>query len=116
MRSERRLLPVLRSQGLGIACGLATVALLVVGSFVLDRTRDGASAGIAMDDLRPFLERPSIAHAWMYALAPVLALYALNTLLATWDSVVRKVRGGVRSFSAYGPAVVHVGFVLALAA
>jgi hypothetical protein len=116
MRSERRWLEVLRSQGLGVACGLATVALLAVGSFVLDRTRDGASAGIAMDDLRPFVERPALAHAWMYLLAPVLALYALNTLLATWASVARKVRSGARSPAAYGPAVIHVGFALALLA
>src|SRR5919202_4047935 len=103
MRSDRRWLELLRSQGLGVTCGLATVVLLAVGSFVLDATREGASAGIAMDDLPPFVERPALAHPWMYLLAPVLALYALNTLLATWYSVARKVRSGVRSPSAHGP-------------
>jgi hypothetical protein len=116
MRSERRWLELLRSQGLGVACGLGTVVLLAAGTFVLDATRDGASAGIAMDDLRPFVARPSPVHAWMYLLALVLALYAVNTLLATWDSVARKVRSGVRSPAAYAPAVIHVGFVVALAA
>jgi hypothetical protein len=117
MRSDRgRALELLRSQGLGVLCGGATVVLLAVGSFVLDRTRDGASAGIALDDLRPFFERPAAAHAWMYLLVPVLALYALNTLLGTWHAVARKLRAGVRAPAAYGPAVIHVGFLLALLA
>ncbi|MFL5273015.1 MAG: hypothetical protein ACJ79E_13230, partial [Anaeromyxobacteraceae bacterium] len=117
MPSERgRTLELLRSQGLGVLCGGATVVLLVVGSFILDRTRDGASAGIGMDDLRGFFERPALAHAWMYLLVPVLALYALNTLLGTWYAVSRKLRAGVRAPAAYGPAVIHVGFLFALLA
>ena len=107
---------ILRSQGLGVACGLATVALLGVGSFVLAATRDGASAGIGMDDLRAFFAHPSLVHLWLYLLVPVLGLYALNTLLATWDAVARKLRRGIRSPAAYAPALVHVGFLLALLA
>ncbi len=106
----------LRSQGLGVACGLSTAALLAVGSFVLAFTREGASAGIAMDDARAFFERPSPAHVWFYLLVPVLGLYALNTLLATWHSVARKWRAGVRAPSAYGAAVMHLAFLTALAA
>ena len=106
----------LRSQGLGVACGLSTVALLAVGSFVLAFTREGASAGIAADDARAFFERPSLVHAWFYLLAPLLGLYALNTLLATWHAVSRKWRAGVRAPSAYAAAVVHLAFLLALLA
>ncbi|BDG06139.1 hypothetical protein [Anaeromyxobacter oryzae] len=106
----------LRSQGLGLACGFATVVLLAVGSFVLAGTRDGASAGIGMDDLRGFFAPPSWVHLWFYLLLPVAALYALNTVLATWDTVSRRWRAGVRAPSSYAPSVVHVGFLLALAA
>ena len=106
----------LRSQELGIACGMATVLLLAVGSFVLPATADGASKGIALDDLRPFFERPSPTHAWLYALAVVLAIYALNTALATWHSVSRRWRAGVRAWSAYAPALLHVSFLVALVA
>jgi hypothetical protein len=107
---------LLRSQGLGVACGLATVVLLALGSFVLSATRDGASAGVGMDDLKAFFAHPSLVHLWLYLLAPVLALYAVNTLLATWSAVARKLRRGVRSPSAYAPALIHVGFLLALLA
>jgi len=116
MRSDRWGWGWLRSQGLGVACGLATVALLAVGSVVLTATRDGASAGIHMDDLRGFFAPPRLAHAWLYLLFPVAALYALNTVLATWDTVSRKWRGGIRAPSAYAASIVHVGFLLALAA
>jgi hypothetical protein len=106
----------LRSQGLGLACGFATVALLAVGSFVLAATRDGASAGIGMDDLRGFFAPPRLAHLWLYLLFPVAALYAVNTTLATWDTVSRRWRAGVRAPSAFAASVVHVGFLLGFAA
>jgi hypothetical protein len=115
-RPAGRRLAWLRSQGLGLACGYATVILLAVGSFVLAATRDGASAGIGMDDLRGFFAPPRLAHAWLYLLFPVAALYAVNTALATWDTVSRRWRLGVRAPSAYGAAVMHVGFLLGLAA
>ncbi len=106
----------LRSQELGLACGLATVALLAVGSVVLPATADGASKGIALDDVRPFFDRPSSTHAWFYGLVAVLAAYALNTALATWHSVTRRWRAGVRAPTAYAPALFHLAFLVALLA
>jgi hypothetical protein len=106
----------LRSQGLGVICGLATVALLGIGSFVLVATGDGASAGVHMDDLRAFFARPALAHLWLYLLVPVFGLYGLNTALATAHSLVHKISAGVRSPAAYGPPVIHVSFLLALVA
>lgn len=106
----------LRSQGLGLACGFATVLLLAVGSFVIAATRDGASAAIGMDDLRGFFAPPRFEHLWLYLLFPVAGLYALNTALATWDTVSRRWRAGVRAPSAYAASTVHVGFLLALVA
>ncbi len=116
MRSGSARWAWLRSQGLGVACGFATVALLAIGSVVLTATRDGASAGIHMDDLRGFFAPPRLAHAWLYLLFLVAALYALNTVLATWDTVSRKWRAGIRAPNAYAASIVHVGFLLALAA
>jgi hypothetical protein len=106
----------LRSQGLGVFCGLATVVLLGVGSFVLVATEGGASAGVHMDDLRAFFTRPALAHLWLYLLIPVFGLYGLNTALATAHSLVHKIGTGVRSVQAYGPPVMHVSFLLALVA
>ncbi len=111
-----RLAPALRSQGLGLICAALTVLLLAVGSVCLAATRDGASAGVHLDDLRAFFQRPSPWHLWLYLLIPVLLLYALNTVLCTWRSLTRLLRSGVRSPSAYGPTVMHLGFLVALAA
>jgi hypothetical protein len=106
----------LTSQQLGILCGLSTVALLAIGSIVLTVTRDGASAAVAMDDVRVFFAQPSPVHLWFYALCGVLALYALNTLLATWQSVSRKWQFGIRAPQMYAPAIIHVAFLVALLA
>jgi hypothetical protein len=128
MRSERALTGVtthreprfrlgwLRSQGLGLACGFATVLLLAVGSVVIAATRDGASAAIHLDDLRGFFSPPRAAHAWFYLLIPVAALYAVNTVLATWDTIARKWQGGIRAPTAYAASIAHVGFLLAMVA
>jgi hypothetical protein len=106
----------LYSQGLGLLCGQTAILLLAVGSVVLAATRDGASAGIAMEDLRGFFDTPSWAHTWLYLLMPVFTLYALNTLLATWRSVLRRVRAGVWSPSAWAAPAMHVAFLLGLLA
>jgi hypothetical protein len=104
----------LRSQGLGLACGFGTVLLLAVGSVILQATRETASAAVGLDDLRGFFAPPSWTHWWLYALGLLAGLYALNTLLATWDSVVRKWRAGVRSPGPYAPSIIHVGFLVAM--
>ena len=109
-------MPWLRSQGLGVICGQATVLLLAIGSVVIPATRDGASAEVRFDDVTAFFSRPSWVHSWFYALLLVLALYALNTALCTWDSLKAKVARGVREPGAYAPAVIHVSFLLALVA
>jgi hypothetical protein len=92
------------------------VALLAVGSVVMAATRDGASAGLGLDDLTGFFTRPTLAHLWLYALVPVAALYALNTLLATWETVTSRWRAGQRAPRAYAAAVMHLAFLVALLA
>jgi hypothetical protein len=104
------------SQGLGVLCGQATVILLAIGSIALAATRDEASAGIAMDDIRGFFTDPSAVHLWFYLLIPVFTLYALNTTLATWRNVARRWRRGIRAPRFYAPAVIHVAFLVALLA
>ncbi len=106
----------LSSQGLGAICGQATVLLLAVGSIALAATREGASATVEMDDIRAFFDAPSAVHLWFYLLVPVLALYALNATLATWQNVARKWRAGIRAPRHYAPALIHVAFLVGLLA
>jgi hypothetical protein len=113
--SGRGRLDWLRSQGLGLVCGFGTVLLLAVGSVILSATREGASASVGFDDLRGFFAPPSWVHWWFYALGALAGLYALNTLLATWDTVARRWRAGVRTPGAYAASIIHVGFLVAMA-
>jgi hypothetical protein len=106
----------LSSQGLGVLCGQATVLLLAIGSIVLSATREGASASIAMDDMRAFFDAPSVAHLWFYLLVAVLTLYALNTTLATCQNVAKKWRAGIRAPRFYAPALIHAAFLVGLLA
>ncbi len=115
-RAVERAAQWLSSQGLGVLCGQATVLLLAIGSVVLSTTREGASASIAMDDLRAFFDPPSVVHLWLYLLVVVLTVYALNTTLATCQNVTRKWRAGIRAPRFYAPALIHVAFLLALLA
>ncbi|MBK8481249.1 MAG: hypothetical protein IPL40_08750 [Proteobacteria bacterium] len=109
-------LPLLRSQGLGLLCGQGAVLLLAIGSIVLAATREGASARVQLDDLRAFFAPPSAWHLWLYLLIVVLVIYGLNTALCTWQSTLRKWRGGQRSPWAHGPALLHLAFLVALLA
>ncbi len=105
---------LLRSQGLGVACGMGTVLLLAAGSVIM--AAGGREASPSMDDVRLFFEAPSWRHAWFYLLMPLLALYALNTGLATWHSLASRWRAGVRAPSAYAASLIHVSFLVALLA
>jgi len=106
----------LRSQGLGVACGIATVALFAVGSVALTLTGDADSRAIAMDEIGGFFAPWSTVHLWFYLLLVVLAFYAFNTALCTWDSVSARWRAGIRQPTAYAAALIHVGFLVALGA
>lgn len=107
---------LLRSQGLGILCGLATVTLLATGSVVIASTADGVSSGVRMDDVTWFFTNPSPWHIWFYLLLPILGLYALNTVLSTWYHVINTWKQGLRRLRSYAPAIIHVAFLVALVA
>ncbi len=111
----RGVMALMRSQGLGVACGQVSVLLLAVGSVILAARHD-LYADLALDDLRFFFEHPSPWHLWFYLLVLDLAVFALNTLLCTWSSVMTKIRARVRAPAAYAPAVLHLSFLVALLA
>lgn len=104
----------LRSQELGLVCGFLAVLLLAGGSVVLAATREGASAAVQMDELGGFFAPVRVEHLWLYALVPVMALYALNTALCTWDSVVKRLRRGARDLPGWAPVLLHVAFLFLL--
>ncbi|MDF1561850.1 MAG: hypothetical protein P1V51_02330 [Deltaproteobacteria bacterium] len=107
---------LLRSQGLGVICGQLSVLLLGVGSVLIAARRQTTYADLALDDLRFFFERPSPWHLWFYLLLGVMVVYALNTVLCTWQNVASRIRMRVKSPALYAPAVMHLAFLAALLA
>jgi hypothetical protein len=110
-----RLHRALASQKTGVLCAFTAAALMALGSVLADR-RPQIYEGLAFDDLRFFFQPWRPAHLWFYALLCVFVLWAASTLLCIGDTVVARVRGRVVRLSAWGSTLVHVGFVLALAA
>jgi hypothetical protein len=104
----------LASQGLGLLLGQASAVLLGLGTVVIAATRDDASAGVQADELDGFLSPPQWTHLWLYVLFAVTALWAINTILCTWQAVVARLRAKVMEPVAWAPTVIHVAFLLAL--
>jgi len=106
----------LRSQELNLICGFGTALLLGIGSFVLAATADTTSQDVHMEDVRAFFAPLSMTHLWFYLLLVVVTLYALNTLLCTWDTLVLRVRARIVNPQAYAGVLVHVGLLVAFLA
>ncbi len=112
---EGRLHRLLRSQELGIICGMSAVVLLAVGSVVLVWGRESGHRLLA-DELQPFFTQPSLTHTWLYLLLAVVLLYAVSAALATVHSLRTKWRAGARQLSLFAPSVFHVALLVALLA
>ncbi len=69
-----------------------------------------------MDDVRAFFRtRRPVAPLVLPALSASFALYALNTLLATWQSVSASGSAGMRAPHMYAAAVIHLAFLVGTA-
>ncbi|MBI5532375.1 MAG: hypothetical protein HY898_06655 [Deltaproteobacteria bacterium] len=106
---------LLGEQRTGIVCSFVSAALMGMGSLIMDSSPQ-LYAGLSMDDVRFFFQPWRWQHAWFYALAVSLAIWALSALVCTWDSLVSRIQRRVTRPSAYGALVLHVTFVLALVA
>jgi hypothetical protein len=110
-----RLHELVTSQKVGVSSAFVSAGLLAIGSFMADRMPQ-LYAGLSGDDLRFFFHPWRLAHFWLYGLFASMSLWALSTLLCTWDTIVARVRGRVVRLSAWGTILVHTSFCLALLA
>ena len=108
-------LRLLRAQKTGVLCAVLACFLMGAGSLVMDRAPERYQ-GLHWDDLRFFLEPLDWIHLWFYGLAAALGLWGLSALVCTWYELRARVRARVTRPSAYGAPILHIAFVLALAA
>ncbi|MEE9199925.1 MAG: hypothetical protein V3V45_00600 [Candidatus Brocadiales bacterium] len=105
----------LKSKKLGVQLGFATTALLIFGSLLMN-FMPAYYRGLQGEDINFFFEHVSLVNAWFYLMFAGFVLYGINTFCCTLDSVLVKLRAGVKNVTLYGGSVVHVAFMVTLVA
>lgn len=111
----KKVYDIFKSQKLGIITGFTVTGLLIIGSLIMNFT-PRQYMGLSGEDISFFFTHKKPIHLWFYLLFLACILYGINTFLCTLDSIVRKMKGGVRKVTLYGASLVHIGFVITLIA
>lgn len=111
----KKVYDIFKSQKLGIIIGFTVTGLLIIGSLIMNFT-PRQYTGLSGEDISFFFTHKKPIHLWFYLLFLACILYGINTFLCTLDSIVRKMKGGVRKATLYGASLVHIGFVITLIA
>lgn len=109
----RKIYDYFASLDLGIWLMFGVIVLLGAGSFLL-----GSEEGAALNEmplLHWLLAAPFTASWWLWLTLVLLALLALNTVLCSIDSMIRK-RGKVRLALLIAPHLLHLGFLVIMLA
>lgn len=103
----------IKSQKLGIIIGFSVTGLLIIGSLIMNFYPYHYS-GLSGEDITFFFGHKKPIHIWFYLLFFACIIYGINTFFCTTDSVLRKVRGGIKKVPLYGASIMHVGFIVTL--
>ena len=106
---------IFKSQKLGIIIGFTVTGLLIIGSLIMN-FQPHQYAGLSGDDISFFFSHKKPIHIWFYLLFLACTIYGINAFLCTLDSILRKAKGGIKKIPLYGASIVHIGFVVTLAA
>lgn len=109
----KKVYDIFKSQKLGIIIGFTVTGLLIIGSLIMNFA-PRQYTGLSGEDISFFFAHKKPIHLWFYLLFLACILYGINTFLCTLDSIIRKVKGGVRKATLYGASLVHIGFVITL--
>ena len=105
----------LKSQKTGIVIGFTVTGLLIIGSLIMNfypRSYDGLSG----EDILFFFQNVKPINIWFYVMFLAFIMYGIGIFFCTLDSVIRKVKSRTRKIPLYGASIVHVGFLVTLAA
>lgn len=111
----KKIYDIFKSQKLGIIVGFTVTGLLIIGSLIMNFI-PRQYTGLSGEDISFFFANKKPIHLWFYLLFLACILYGINTFLCTLDSIIRKMKGGVRKAALYGASFVHIGFVITLIA
>lgn len=103
----------LKSTKVALGCGLAATFFLIVGSFMMN-FNPGVYSRLQGEDISFFFREFNILHFWFYMIVGVFILFGINALVCTLHSLVQSIKSRVKKLSFYGPALMHIGFLMAL--
>ncbi len=104
---------ILKSKKFGILLGFFVTALLMFGSLTMNFAPE-RYAGLHGEDINFFFEHVSLINGWFYLMFIGLVFYGINAFLCTIDSVLVRLRAGVKNITLYGGSVVHLAFLVTL--
>ncbi len=104
---------ILKSKKFGILLGFSITALMMFGSLTMNFAPE-RYAGLHGEDINFFFEHVSLINGWFYLMFVGLVFYAINAFLCTIDSVLVRLRAGVKNITLYGGSVVHLAFLVTL--
>ncbi|MDR4504521.1 MAG: cytochrome c biogenesis protein ResB [Candidatus Scalindua sp.] len=105
----------LTSQKTGIITGFTVTGLMIIGSLIMNYWPQ-YYAGLSGEDIKFFFQEVHPIHIWFYVMFLAFIMYGISIFFCTLDSVVRKIRTRTRKFPLYGASIVHIGFLITLAA
>lgn len=111
----RKIYDIFKSQKLGIIIGFTVTGLLIIGSLIMN-FNPRQYAGLSGEDISFFFIHKKPIHLWFYLLFLACILYGINTFLCTLDSIIKKIKGGIKKATLYGASIIHIGFVITLIA
>ncbi len=109
----KKLYIIFKSQKFGIITGFTITGLLIIGSLIMNFFPH-QYAGLSGEDISFFFLHKKPIHTWFYLLFLACIFYGINTFLCTLDSIIKKVKVGIKKIPLYGASVVHIGFIITL--
>ncbi|GJQ58831.1 MAG: hypothetical protein D8M57_06215 [Candidatus Scalindua sp. AMX11] len=103
------------SQKTGIISGFTITGLLIIGSLIMNYWPQ-YYVGLSGEDINFFFQNVKPIHIWFYLMFFAFIMYGIFIFFCTLDSIIRKVRSGTRKVALYGASIVHIGFLVTLAA
>lgn len=105
----------LKSQKTGIIIGFTVTGLLIIGSLIMNFFPESYE-GLSGEDITFFFNDPKPIHTWFYIMFVAFVMYGICIFFCTIDSLIRKVKARTSKIPLYGASIVHIGFLVTLAA